>query len=173
MAVADLPDAADDGGVMEPHATGPLHDRLDDDGGRSVRHHVLEGFEVIANLCLARSRNRRRRGEVLLGEDAAPQGVHPAVRIAHAHRRERVAVIAGAPGKEGIALRVAAPALVLQRHFECYLDAHGTGVGVEDLVVNVAGELEEVAGEPRGRFMGKPAEHNVAHRIDLLLCRFH
>lgn len=78
-------------------------------------------------------------------------------------------MIARAPGQKlGAAGRRA-----LQRHLYCHFHRDGSGIGVEDLRVLVVGQLHEVCGKPRRRFVSEPAEHDVAEPIDLILRRRH
>ena len=97
---ADLPQVGQIARIVEAHPACALYHRLDDDGRQFVgvigqlrleRRHV--GGVVVA-------RNLRR--EHLPGQDIRPQREHAAVRIADAHRGERVAVIAAAPGHQPV-----------------------------------------------------------------------
>ena len=76
-------------------------------------------------------------------------------------------MVAAAPRRQTGPPGVADRALVLDRHLRRDLYGHRARVGEEDLVQRAGGE----AGEPRGqldcRFVREPAEHHVAHRVDL------
>ena len=76
-------------GVMETHAAGALHQRLDDQAGDAVGVPRQHQFERIA----AR-RVRRQIDDDMLRQQAAEHIVHAGVRIAHRHRAGGVAVIA-------------------------------------------------------------------------------
>ena len=82
--------------VVEAHPARALHHRLDDHGGQllGVR---LDQARQLGDVVAASKPAGGRSGEHLLRQHVAPQRVHAAVRVADAHRAERVAVVAAAP----------------------------------------------------------------------------
>ncbi len=112
---------------MEPHAAGPLHDRLDDDRGdlvaRAVEHHV---------------ERRERRGHLALaGRHRRPQDLAQQIRegavedrvAARGHRAEGIAVVGVVEPDEDAAPRLAALAPLLDRHLHRDLDRGRAVVG--------------------------------------------
>ena len=99
-------------------------------------------------------RGRRRSGEHLPRQHAAPQRVHAAVRVADAHRAEGVAVVAAAPGQQPVLGRASARPLVLQAHLDRDLDRHRAGVGEEDVLEPGRGDVDEPPGQLDGRARG-------------------
>ena len=61
------------------------------------------------------------------------------------------------------------PLLVLQGHLDGDLHRNRSRVRIKDLREVVARELHEIDRQPRRRLVREPAEHHVAHAIDLLL----
>ena len=115
-----------------------------------------------AQVCdVGRSSTWRSVGEDLLGEHLGEHRVHPADGVAHAHAPERVAVVAAAHGQQPGALGPADAALVLEDHLDRHLDRDRAGVGEEDVVEPVGGDLDEPLGQPDRRRVGEPAEHHV------------
>ena len=123
----------------------------------------------------------RPRREQVPGHQAAVHRVHPAVGVAHAHARERVAVIAAPDGEHP------PPAgLSLPGHLHRDLDRHRPRVGQEHLIqrrrprssqsprrrhLATAGASRRQPHQPpaelNGWFVGEPAEHHVAHLVQL------
>src|SRR6201994_1946839 len=101
---------------------------------------------------------RRAFGEDVLGEHAREHAVHPADRVAHGHRAERVAVVAAADRKQARALAPTARALELQAQLDRDLDRDRAGVGEEDRVEAVRGELQQPLGQTHARLVRQPAE---------------
>jgi hypothetical protein len=162
---ADLPQVGQIARIVEAHPPCALDDRLDDDGRQFVgvvgqlrleRRHV--GGVIVA---------RNLGGEHLPGQDVGPQRVHAAVGIADAHRGERVAVIAAAPGHQPVFVGPAAAAPVLQCHLYRDLHRHRSGVAEEHRFQPCWRDVDQQLRQSRSRLVGQPAEHDVVHRRQL------
>ena len=156
--------------VVGVHAARALEDRLDDHRGELVG---VPGGEVAdllgpgVELLGVGAGTRGSRGEDVLGEGALPQRVHAAVRVGHRHRREGVAVVAAADREESGAAPLAATDLRLEGHLHRDLDRDRAGVGEEDPGQRLRGHLDEPLDEADRGLVGQPAEHHVAHRVQL------
>ena len=64
---------------------------------------------------------------------------------------------------------MADPLLVLQSHLDGDLYRDRSRVRIKDLREVVTRKLHEIGRQPRRRLVREPAEHHVAHAIDLLL----
>ena len=147
------------------HSARALHDRLDDDRGEFVG---VPGQLRLERGTVGRVVACRHLGcEHLPGQDIGPQLVHAAIGVTDAHRGEGVAVITTSPGHQPVAARTAQAALVLQGHLDGHLDRHRTGIGEEDGVQTVRGDLDEQLRQPGGRLVGQTAEHHMVHRRQL------
>ena len=181
--VAQEPEAV---GVVDVHAARTLEHRLDDDSGELVAVRRREGAHLcgpdlegravrLPVLVAGRGGHLARRGrawgEDLAGQDAREGRVHPVHGIAHAHRGERVTVVAASHGEEALSLRSSARRLVLERQLEGDLDRHRAGVGEEDMGHRSRGHRREALGEPDGGLVGQAAEHDVAEPAELLVGR--
>ena len=80
-------------GRVKDHAPRPLHQRLDQHAGNLVAVRVHIGFQRGQAPLVPRQRQDR-----MLSQQRSEQSVHALIRIAHRHRRERVAVIAAGEG---------------------------------------------------------------------------
>ena len=166
--VGDLAEHDQAAVVVDPHPARALEPRLDDDPGELVGVGLGDPAYALGPGLDVAARRRRTLGEDLRGEHLGEHRVHPADRVAGAHAPERVAVIAAAHGQQPGPLRSPAAALGLQRHLDRDLDADGPGVGEEDVLEGVRGDLDEPLGEvDRGR-VGQAAEHHVRHPSGLL-----
>ncbi len=167
--VADLPQVDQVARVVEAHPSGALHDGFDDHGGHlgGVLRQLRLERRGVAGVVVA----GHRRGEHLLGQHrmcpGCPQLVHAAVGVADAHRGERVAVVAAAPGHQPVTGGLAAAAPVLQRHLDRDLDRHRAGVAEEHRVQPGRCGLDEQLRQPGGGLVGQAAEHDVAHGAQL------
>ena len=97
------------------------------------------------------------------GSTSRPQLVHAALRVADAHRVERVAVVAAPPGRQPALRRAPAARWYCSAHLHRHLDADRAGVGRGRRARAVRGQLDEGPREPHRRLVGEPAEHHVAH----------
>ena len=159
--VADVAQVGEVSRVMEPHAARALDDGLHDDRGEFVgvlRQLLFEGGDVGGVVVAG-----HLGCEHLSRQDVGPQRVHPAVRVADAHRRERVAVIATPPRHQPVLGRAAEAALVLQRHLHSHLYGHRPGVAEKDGVQPVGGDVDEQLCQPGGGLVGEAPEHDVVH----------
>ena len=105
--VAQPPQQRDALGRVEAHAARALHDGLDTIAASSSRV-ARDELAHVRRPALVKARVEpvgRALGEDVLGQHAREQAVHPADRIAHGHRAERVAVIAAAHRQQPRALR--------------------------------------------------------------------
>ena len=93
--------------------------------------------------------------------------MHAAVRVADAHRREGVAVVAPAPGHQPPFAGPAAAAPILQRHLHRDFHRHRSGVAEEHRVQPRRGDVDKQLRQTRGGLVGQPAEHDVIHRRQL------
>ena len=154
------------------HPPGALEHGFDDDR----RHVIGVGSEERTRLSLPRHHGlvvggavQATRGaarEEVLRQQAPEHRVHPTDRVGDRHRGERVSVVATADGEEPGATppRRHVP---LEGHLHRDLDGHRPGVGEEHVLEGDRGEGEEPSGEPDGRLVRQPAEHDVRHRAEL------
>ena len=84
--------------IVKTHAPGSLHHRLDDHRGNLAIHGVFYHLQVVFSLLRARTPRGGRGHKDLFFHRSAPQRMHAAVGIAHAHRLKSVAVVARTPG---------------------------------------------------------------------------
>jgi hypothetical protein len=170
--VAQLAQSTDVGRRIEVHPAGALHDRLRD----RRRQLACVRLEQRRRLRVPGGVHRgdveaagRPRREQLLPQRPGEQMVHPAHRVAHRHRPERVPVVPTAQRQQPLLLGTPARALELQRHLDGDLDADRAGVGEEDVLHALRRQLDEPTGQlDRGR-MREAAEHHVRHLPELLL----
>ena len=90
---------------------------------------------------------RRHSAKIWRGQHPGPQRVHAADRVADAHRVERVAVVAAAPGRQPLPARAAEGPLRLQRHLDRHLDPDRAGVAEEDVLQPGRGDLDQRGGQ--------------------------
>ncbi len=93
--------------------------------------------------------------------------MHAVDRIAHGHGVKGVAMVAAPDGQETTAAGIAPRSHVLHGHLHGHLDGHRAGVAQEDTVQVARGKLGQPGAEPRRRFMGDAAEHDVGHLSEL------
>jgi hypothetical protein len=156
------------------HAARALEQRLDDDARELVRVLCGDGAEFRCpqgDLGLRRVVPRGLRAEDLRREQVAPHRVHAAVGVGDGHAVEGVAVVATEDGEEPRPLGAPDSPLELQHHLHRDLDRDRAGVGEEDLLQAVGGELDERAAERDRGVVGQPAEHHVAEAVDLVADR--
>ncbi len=167
--VARLAEHPQVAGGVEDHAARPLDHRLHDDRRQftGVPRDQLTQVRLVRGVRRRVEPRRRRVREQLPGQRALPELVHPAVRVAHRHRLPGVAVVAAAPGHQPLFARLSDRAPVLEAHLHGHLDRHRTGVGEEDVLQAVRGDLRQPGGEPDGGLVGEPAEHHMAHPVQL------
>ena len=110
-------------GIMETHPTRALHHGFHDHGGVGVFDQRIELCEIVGARGGAGAAIRRPRRERVLREDPRPNRMHARIWVTHAHRGERVPVIATAPGDKSGTLHLSQPTLVLDGHF--HRDFHG------------------------------------------------
>ncbi len=104
--------------------------------------------------------------EMVLGQEALVELVHAAIRIAHAHGAEGVAVIAAPQGNEfGAGCAPGVP--VLLGHLEGHLHRHRAGIRQKHPVQPLWGDLHQLAAQLHCRGMGQAAKHHVGHPAEL------
>ena len=157
---------------VDVHPPGSLEDGLEDDRGDVggiLREQVPRGAfpgDQLGVVVGEVEAGRGARGEDVLGQHAAEEGVHPADRVGDGHRREGVAVVAAADGQEaGAALT--GREVELQSGLHRDLDRDRPGVGEEDVLHPGGREVEEAAAEVDGGCVREAAEHHVGHRVEL------
>ena len=133
----------------------------------AYRLRVVRSHATSSGSSAGRSTPAGRAGrEDLLGQHSGEERVHPADRVADAHRRERVAVVAAADG-EHPPPRTPGSRVHLPGHLERHLDRHRAGVGEEHVLQPVGRELQQPSPQRDGRLVGEAAEHHVAHPPEL------
>ena len=167
MLVGDLAQYLYVTGVVEPHAPRPLDDRLGDDSGYLVAVAPGQFAHLRFPAGVDAFARRRSGGKNLLGQSAAEQVVHPAHRVAHRHRPQRVAVVAAGEGQEPGPLRPAHVRVVLHAHLHGDLHGDRPGVGKENTVQAWWGQSRQASGQLDGRRVGQAAEHDVGHAVQL------
>ena len=111
---------------VEPHASGALHDRLEDHRGQLVAM-LLQQLRELCRVCvgarLAEATFGARRKEVG-GKAALEETVHSCHRITHGHRAEGIPVIATANREQPPLRRAPLRLPDLQRHLDRNLDGN-------------------------------------------------
>ncbi len=153
--------------VVDMHAAGSLEQRFDDDPGELVGVRRGQRTEPRGPVGHVACVGRRSVGEHLRVQDPREQRVHAPHGVAHAHRAERVAVVAAADGEHPRALRTTDPALVLEDHLEGDLHADRARVGQEHVLEPGGRDLDEPLGQPHRRGVGQATEHDVGEVVDL------
>ena len=151
-------------GCVESHPAGALYQRLDDDRGDLMRmrgQERIERSELVWRVWQFREDLRRQVG--------AQRGMHSGVGVAQRHRPHGVAVISIAKRKKACPSRNAAIEPVLHRHLHGDLDRNGAEVAEEDMVEGAGCQRRQSRRERFRRRMGEAAEHDVRHRLQLLL----
>ena len=99
--VAQFADAAEVVAVVEPHSTGALDDRFQNDGGDFIGVGLDQPGEIGNGRLVERFVEAAGGpfGEKLFRKHLGEQPVHPGDRVADTHRGERIAVIAAADGE--------------------------------------------------------------------------
>jgi hypothetical protein len=152
-----------------------LQDRLDDDGGDLVRVLLGEGSDSgspgrqLRIVGRTVEPGRRLRSEHLLLQRTGEQRMHPVHRIAHAHRREGVAVVPAAHRQHPGSPVVATGNLILDRQLDRDLDRHRARVAEEHVLQRIRRDLHQPLGQPDRRLVRQPAEHHVTEVVHLIL----
>ena len=147
---------------MHPHAAGPLHQRLDNNGGhfpRVPRQGVIESL-----------RGRRHHFR------AKQQGLEPSEeeRIpADRHRSEGVAVVTALQAHEAGALGFSLMAPVLIGHFEGDLDSRAAVIREEHPTSRPGSRAQEEFGQGDSGRVGDAGELDVVQRLGGLVKRGH
>ena len=161
--VGERAQALEHGCVVEFHAAGALHQRLDDNAG--------DGVGALGEQLVERRRLRivvRQIDDVMLRQQAGEQRVHAAFGVAHRHGAGGVAVIAALEGDELPAPLHAAIDPVLRRHLERDFDRDRTGVGKEHAAEIARQQRGQPPRQRQRRLMRQPAEHHMRHLLELL-----
>ena len=159
---------------VKAHATGALHDRLEDDRRQLAG---MAGGQLAHMRCPALVEPGAEAGggqlrEHVLRQSAGEMAVHAGDRVGQGHRSERVAVVAAPQRQQPRALGVPQRALELQAHLDRDLDRHGARVGEEHSLEPSRREREQALGQAQRGLVREPAEHHVGHARKLLArCR--
>ena len=135
MLVAHAAKASNQSWVVEPHAAGPLHDRLDNHSRDGVVDICCKFTQIRLNLIVAEAHTTvtvvtgrmahvaswiswRFGSKNLFHQGAPPQRVHTALGVAHTHGPLSVAVISTSPRHEPVPFWVTIPHLILEGHLD-------------------------------------------------------
>ena len=155
-------------GMIEAHATGPLNDGFEHDGGYlfvAIGNQLRQLYDA-ALVPLGVEATAGRFDKMVLGQEALVELVHAAIRIADAHGAEGVAVIATPQGDElGAGCSPGVP--VLLGHLECHLHRHRAGIRQKHPIQPGRGDLHQLATQRHRRCMGQTAKHHVGHLAEL------
>ena len=147
---------------MEQHAARALHQRLDHHRRDPVslrRQHPVQ--RRLAGIVA------RQVDDGMPRQHARQQRVHALLRVAHRHRRLRVAVVAAAERQQPRAPALPAVEPVLQRHLARHLDRHRAALGEEHALEVARQQRRQPLGQPQGRLVHQPAQHHVRHPAEL------
>ena len=161
------------GGRIEIHASGTLHDRLQDQRGDLVSLLLQQILQRTDRLLLPRFGELHGRlwQEVLHRQTSRKQAVHTSDRIANRHGMPCIAMIPAADRRKTMFLRLPLRLPILNGHLHRYLYRHRAAIGIEDLIHRGRQQGQQLRTQLHGRFMGKAPEHDVAHLLQLRLGR--
>jgi len=157
--------------MIKPHAPCPLHHRLKNDRSDffPVLLQHLTGMIQTGRIKRLIKTARRLLHKKLARQHAREQAVHAGNRVAYGHGPDSVAVVAATRGQKAGALRLSSGVLVLQRHLEGDINRHGAGIGKKDAFKAVRHKAQQLFSQSHGRFMRKPAEHDMGHAPGLTM----
>ena len=121
-------------GRVEPHATRPLHDGLQDHRGKDIfvfNDRPFKRRDIRVSTGLTKPTGRRF-DKVLLGQHLTKQAMHARYRITYRHGAEGIAMITAAHGQKLLPGRLAPGLPVLNGHFHRHLDGDGSRIGKEN-----------------------------------------
>ena len=161
MVVAELANAAQEAGRLQPDPRRSLDERLDDYGGDLPVMEVEDALEL--------------RGvawsDVMCVEEERAVALVEEVDPADRHRPDRVAVVRVAEADVGAALRLALLLEVLERHLERDLRRGRAGVRVEDAIKAGRRDLDQAIGQLGGQRVGEPQHRRVRDAVELIADR--
>ena len=166
---AQIMDALQILGGIEPHSPRSLDDRFQDDGGHTVSTTLEFRFEpcklfVAAGFSETRGGPRRKR---VLHQHVPKELVHSVHRIAHRHRGEGVAMVAPSDGQEAIATGFAPRDPILEGQFHGHLHGDRSRVREKDTFQSLRSQGHESFTQGDRGLMGETAEHDMRHALQL------